>query len=60
MNAAAVGVHGDLDDHDAEAFVGRGGDLLNALDALDGFLDADADRRLDLFRRRIQVPHFDG
>ena len=58
--AAAVGVQGDLYDHQAEALVGRGDDLLDAFDALDGFLDADADRRLDLFRRGARIRHLDG
>ena len=47
------------DDH-ADA-LGRGrGDLLDAVDALDGFLDPDADRLLDLGGRGAEVGHPDG
>ena len=59
-HAPRVAAEGDLDHHRAGAFVRRGDDLLDAVDALNRLLDADADALLDLFRRRAEVRHLDA
>ena len=49
----------ELDDDRTHPFGRRRLDLLDAVDALDGFLDPDRDRFFDLFRRGAKIGHLD-
>ena len=56
---AHVGTKLELDDDGAHPFGSRRLDLLDAVNALDGFLDPDRDRVFDLFRRGAKIGHLD-
>ena len=59
-HAPGIGAGLELHDH-RRAALGRGRrDLLDAVDVLDGLLDADDDPGLDLLRRRAEVGHLDS